>query len=178
MRNVPTPHEILKARLKPSDLEKFETAQTEISKIIHARQELRRLGIVRSETSLQGDYAEWIVCRWLGLEANLSFVERGFDAIGIDEKSRYQVKARMVKTWPTSTSFDFNDGEFEFDFLIGVFVSPSFEILGIIQVSRKHAKELSTKRIREDGTEDWRFRWNRKTSADPKVAKILWSETG
>ncbi len=63
-------------------LEKLELAQYIIRCYSASRQcltrlGLTRLGILRSERSLQGDYAEWLVAELLGLQLARSGVQKG-----------------------------------------------------------------------------------------------------
>ncbi len=58
-------------------LEKLELAQYIIRCYSASRQCLTRLGILRSERSLQGDYAEWLVAELLGLQLARSGVQKG-----------------------------------------------------------------------------------------------------
>lgn len=61
-------------------------------------------------------------------------------------------------------SFDFKDINLKFDYLVCVFLSPTFELLAVIHVSYKVVKELGTQ-IKTS----FRFRWNKQTAKDPQI---------
>ena len=56
---------------------------------------------------------------------------KGFDAR--DQGRKYQIKGRVVKTLGDNTSFDFKTLRNKFDFLVGVLLSPSMSLLGMIR---------------------------------------------
>ena len=155
-------------QLAGSAQEKLELAQYFIRCYSASRQGLARLGILRSERSLQGDYAEWLVAELLGLQLAPSGVQKGYDAIGSDG-AKYQIKSRVVASLTATTSFDFRTLESDFDHLIGVFFSPLLDVLGIIKAPYATvADHVST------NTNSVRFRWNRTTERDPRIEKLLW----
>jgi hypothetical protein len=111
---------------------------------VAAMTELRRRGILRSDNTPTGDYAEWIVARALGLslEGNST---AGFDAISGDG-TRFQIKARRLATAKSSRQLSAIrklDGD-PFDYLIVVLFGPEFNVLECwqipVQVVREHAK--------------------------------------
>jgi hypothetical protein len=62
-----------------------------------------------------------------------------------DRKGRtYQIKGRIVSGARASTSFDFRRPLRRFDFLVGVLMSPTFDVLAIIRIRyavvRRHAR--------------------------------------
>lgn len=61
---------------------------------------LRRRGILRSDNTPTGDYAEWLVARSLGLTLENNSTS-GYDATNPDG-TRYQIKARRLVTPKTS----------------------------------------------------------------------------
>lgn len=105
--------------------------------------ELQRRGILRSDNTPTGDYAEWIVSQALGLSLE-SNSRAGYDAIGLDG-TRYQIKARRLVTAKTSRQLSAlrNLDQDPFDFLIIVLFGPSFDVLECWQVPvnvvREHA---------------------------------------
>lgn len=153
-----------------ADQEKLDLAQYFIKSYLSSRQGLTRLGILRSERNLQGDYAEWLVSKLFGLQLTDSTVEKGFDAV--DSRGRkYQVKSRVVKDLQRNTSFDIADIENQFDFLVGVFFSQDFQLLGIIKVPYDIVKELGSQT-----TKRFSFRWSKKVAEDDRIEKLLWEE--
>jgi hypothetical protein len=97
--------------------QKRELAQHFIQCYLAARQGLTKLGILRSERTLQGDYAEWLVAELLRLRLTPSTIQKGFDAT--DRKGQiYQIKSRIVKSLDQSTSFNFADIAVSFDYLV------------------------------------------------------------
>lgn len=109
----------------------------------NAMTELRRRGILRSDNTPTGDYAEWIVSRALGLtlQGNSS---AGYDAISSDG-IRYQIKARRLSNARTQRQLSAirNLDNDPFDYLIIVLFSPEFDVMECwqvpIEVVREHA---------------------------------------
>lgn len=105
--------------------------------------ELRRRGILRSDNTPTGDYAEWIVSKALGLTLENNS-QSGFDAVdkaGI----RYQIKARRLTSSRTSKQLSalrnlHND---PFDFLIVVIFGPEFEVLECWQIPIEVVREYA-----------------------------------
>ena len=149
--------------------EKRDLAQYFIMCYIASRQGLTKLGILRSERNLQGDYAEWLVSESFGLQLEPNTVQKGYDATD-REGHTYQIKSRIVKTLQQSTAFNFARDETRFDYLIGVFFSPSFHVLGVVRVPYQAVRELGVQNANK-----FRFRWNRKTASDPRIEKLSWS---
>jgi hypothetical protein len=138
---------------------------------LSSRAGLKELGILRTERTLQGDFAEWLVGHLLDIRLSLSTVEKHID--GVDRAGRtYQVKSRVVSSMSQSTSFDFRGSEIECDFLAAVFFDRSFEVLAVLRVPRDVVVALST----TTGS-GLRFRWNRSCSNDCRVERIFWRET-
>lgn len=92
--------------------------------------ELRSREVVRSSNNPTGDYAEYLFCRAFGWmqEANSA---KGFDAIGPDGKTRYQIKGRRIhehnKSRQLSAIRDLDLGQF--DMLAGVIFDADFRVL-------------------------------------------------
>jgi hypothetical protein len=105
---------------------------------------------------LQGDYAEWLVSRFLGLDLSESTVEKGVDAKGPDGRT-YQIKSRIVGGLSHPTSFDISDPSFRFDYLVGVHFGLSLEVLGVVRVPYEAVMELSSQTA-----STFRFYWNRR----------------
>ena len=132
-----------------------------------SRHGLTTLGILRSERLLQGDYAEWIASRILGLTLATSGVQKAYDATDAAGRT-YQVKSRIVRSLDERTSFDITDITTPFDFLIGVLFTPSLEVLAIVRVSFDLAVKMgsATKTTH-------RLRWNRTNASDPGVEYLF-----
>jgi hypothetical protein len=138
---------------------------------LSSRAGLKQLGILRTERTLQGDFAEWLVSNLLNIRLSPSTVEKQID--GVDRAGRsYQIKSRVVSSMSQSTSFDFRGSEIECDFLAAVFFDRSFEVLAVLRVPRDVVIALST----STGS-GLRFRWNRSCSNDGRVERIFWRET-
>jgi hypothetical protein len=136
-----------------------------------SRHGLTTLGILRSERVLQGDYAEWIAARVLGLTLAHSGVQKGYDATDGSGRT-YQVKSRIVRSLEERTSFDITDVEARFDFLIGVLFTPALEVLAIMKISF----DAAVRRCNPTST-TYRLRWNRKSAADPDIEYLYRAET-
>jgi hypothetical protein len=132
-----------------------------------SRDGLKELKILRNERTVQGDLAEWIVARRLGLNVVPSTVMKDIDAVHPRTKKTYQIKSRIVQHTQQSTSFDFRGATPQFDYLVAVFFDLRFDVLRIIQVERDVVQELST-----TTASTRRFRWKRSVAADPRVKTI------
>jgi hypothetical protein len=133
----------------------FEDAKRALAAYRAARDELVRLGVIRSERSVPGDYGEWAAAVMLDLKLSSNAVEPGFDATDAAGRT-YQVKTRIVSDQNAATSFDMKDPGHAFDYLLGVFVSPGCDILGVIRVS---ASEVTIRSSKNKGSR--RLRWTR-----------------
>jgi hypothetical protein len=118
---------------------------------VAAMTELRRRGIIRSDNTPTGDYAEWLVASRLGLvlEANS---QSGYDAIGPDGV-RYQIKARRLATTKSSRQLSTirNLDKDPFDMPIAVIFGPAFEVLECWQIPIKVVREHTTYRAHVNG---------------------------
>jgi uncharacterized protein DUF6998 len=118
--------------------------------------QLRARGIVRSENSPVGDYAEYLAARAFGLTlvVNSGIGYDGIDANGI----KYQVKARRMTPWNKSRQLGairgLGTGADPFDQLVAILFEPEFGIqraaLMPIRVVRSMAK-------RHEYVNAWRF---------------------
>jgi hypothetical protein len=63
--------------------------------------------------------------------------------------------------------FDFGAIEARFDYLVGVFFDPSFEVLQMVCVPYEAVKEL-----RSPTASTFRFRWDKNNAQDPRVRRI------
>ena len=131
--------------------------------------ELQRRGILRSDNTPTGDYAEWIVSQALGLSLEGNS-KAGYDAIGSDG-TRYQIKARRLVTTKTSRQLSAirNLDQDPFDYLIIVLFGPAFEVLECwqvpIDVVREHAiwtKHVNGHRLHARGA----------VLSDPRVTRL------
>jgi hypothetical protein len=137
---------------------------------VASRAGLNELGILRTERTLQGDYAEWLCARSLNLTLSSSTVQRGIDARDAAGNT-YQIKSRIVRTLTESTSFDLASNELNFDWLLAVFFTRDFDALGVIRVPRTAVIELGTQT-----SSTFRFRWNRSAARHPRIERLLWHE--
>jgi uncharacterized protein DUF6998 len=158
-----------KFQLKESEASRsFAVAGHLIACYLSSRAGLKQLGILRTERTLQGDYAEWLVANFLNLKLSASTIEKHIDARDADGKT-YQIKSRIVSNISESTSFDFRSNEFTFDFLIAVFFDQAFDVLAILRVPRSVVLELS-----HENASRFSFRWNRSCATDSRVERIFW----
>lgn len=149
---------------------KLSLARHLIAIYLQAREGLKELEILRSDRTLQGDYAEWLVAEYLGIELSENPVQKGFDAVDAEGRT-YQVKSRIVGSMGSNTSFDFSDIDAHFDYLIGVFFDSAFDVVGMIEVPYEVVRELGTQTSRS-----FNFRWNKKTADDPRVKQLFGGE--
>jgi hypothetical protein len=157
-----------KPRLSKETTTTLRAARKFIRMYITARKGLKRLGILRSERNLQGDFAEWYVSKLLDLQLSESSVEAGFDATDRQGR-RYQVKSRVVGSLWQTTSFDFSDISKPFEFLVAVFLSTDLEPWVVIRVPYGVVKELG---YQTQST--FRFRWNSRVAADGRIERLIW----
>jgi len=148
----------------------FAVAGHLIACYLSSRAGLKQLGILRTERTLQGDYAEWLVANFLNLKLSASTIEKHIDATDTGGKT-YQIKSRIVSDMSQSTSFDFRSGELNFDFLIAVFFNQAFDVLAVLRVPRETVLALSHK-----NASTFRFRWNRLCAKDSRVERIFWRD--
>jgi|SRR5437016_1044208 len=137
---------------------------------LSSRAGLKELGILRTERTLQGDFAEWLVAHLLDLELSRSTVEKHVDASDTSGRT-YQIKSRIVTGMSDSTSFDFRSSELVFDFLVAVFFDPSLSVLAVLRMPRDVVTALS-----HQTASTLRFRWNRASVDDPRIERIFWHE--
>lgn len=150
--------------------ERQELAQYFIKCYLAARQGLRKLGILRSERTLQSDYAEWLVAALLDLQLARSTTQKAWDAKDAQGRT-YQIKSRIVRNLSQNTSFDLATIEEPFDYLVCVFFSPTLELLGVARVPYTVVRELGVQ-----NANNFRFRWNKRTASDNRIEKLVWPQ--
>ena len=128
-----------------------------IAQYLEAKQALKGLGILRTDRSLEGDYAEWLISNNLGLKLSESTIQKGYDATDISGNT-YQIKSRVVETLNHNTSFDIKNIDFEFDYLVCVFFSPNLKLLKLLKIPYKVVVQLGIQ-----NQSSFRLRWNVKT---------------
>jgi hypothetical protein len=153
---------------EPEARQSFAVASHLIACYLASRAGLKELGILRTERTLQGDYAEWLVGHLLNVQLNPNTVEKDFDAVDTAGR-KYQIKSRIVVSLSQSTSFDFRSDELGFDFLVPVFFDFNFEVLAVLRVSRETVVALS-----HQNSSTVRFRWNRSCAKDSRVERVFW----
>jgi hypothetical protein len=99
-----------------------------------ARRQLVDLGVIRTRRSLEADYAEWLMAEMFQLRLSPSSIQEGYDAFDV-AGLKYQVKARLVSSLSSSTSFDFSSTPHPFDFLLAVLLAPSLDLLAVLRVA-------------------------------------------
>lgn len=154
--------------MTPSFAKAQASARPFIRSYLAARKGLSVLGILRSERSLQSDYAEWLASKILHLKPAGSAVQAGWDAK--DRRGRtYQVKSRVVTELPATTAFHFSRPLPRFDFLVCIFFSKNLELLALVVVPRKVVVDLA-----RDNKQGLRFRWNQASAGDPRFRRVVW----
>jgi len=155
---------------KPEARDAFAVAGHLIQCYLSSRAGLKQLGILRTERTLQGDFAEWLVAHLLDLQVSHNAVEKHIDAS--DGAGRtYQIKSRIVTSMSDSTSFDFHSSELVFDFLVSVFFDPSFNVLAVLRVPRDVVAALS-----HQTASTLRFRWSRACADDSRIERVFWRD--
>ena len=128
-----------------------------IAQYLEAKNALKDLGILRTDRSLEGDYAEWLISNNLGLKLSDSTIQKGYDATDISGKT-YQIKSRVVESLNNNTSFDIKNIDFKFDYLICVFFNPNLKLLKLLKIPYEVVIELGIQ-----NQSSFRLRWNAKT---------------
>ena len=113
--------------------------------------ELRIRGILRTMNNPVGDYAEWLVASALGLKLAKNS-SAGHDAESEDGK-KIQIKARRIS--PTNKSRQLgvirNLDKGDFDELIAVIFSESYEVVEAVSIPHAAISEYSTHRSHVNG---------------------------
>lgn len=160
---------VTRSHLVPQSVARLQaSARSPIRAYVASRKRLAALGILRSERSLQSDYAEWFASKILHLKLARSAVEPGWDAK--DRCARtYQVKSRVVPGLPATTAFHFSRPLPRFDFLVCVFFTRRLELLALVVVPRNVVADLA-----RDDKQGLRFRWNQAAAGDPRILRVIW----
>jgi hypothetical protein len=162
------------ARLKGMKLrsrranESLRAAGPLVKKHVTARKGLRVLGILRTNRSLQDDYAEWLAAQMLSLTLCSNPIQKGYDAVDSGHH-RYQVKSRIVRSLQSTTSFDFNRSGSSFDYFVAVFFSEALDVLGVALAPRSVVQDYCT-----ETKSTVRFRWNSRTANDLRIRRLYW----
>lgn len=148
---------------EPDEVPNFGAVREALATYWSARRRLTDLGVIRSDRSVLGDFAEWLVCQMFGFQIAGSGVQKGFDATDAAGNT-YQVKARIVERLEQATSFDMKDPGHPFDYLLGVFLTPSSDVLAVVRVP--YAEVLARATINRGSR---RLRWTMATRDAPWV---------
>lgn len=135
----------------------MEEARGPLLRYRSARDKLRALGVLHTERSVLGNFAEWLVARCLRLHLVESNVQKAYDAVDRIGQT-YQIKGRIVSGLHTRTSFDFRRPTRGFEFLVGVLMLPNFDVLAIIRVPYRAVRRYS--RLNRNR---YSFRWTRRS---------------
>ncbi len=95
--------------------------------------ELRRRGVVRTKDNPIGGYAEWLVCKRLGLEQVQGVAQKSFDACDSNGK-RYQIKGRRSEANSVAFSPNRKLDQHGFDFLIAVIFHENYSVRLAVKV--------------------------------------------
>ncbi|CAA9213260.1 MAG: hypothetical protein AVDCRST_MAG93-123 [uncultured Chloroflexia bacterium] len=155
-----------------ADRDTLEEGRHLIRRYMDAKEGLKKLGILRSGRALQGDYAKWLVARFLGLRLSESTVEKGLDATDSEGRT-YQIKSRIVSDLSARTLFDLSDPRFRFDYLIAVFFDPELEVPGILRVPHEVVIELGSQT-----RSTFRLYWRGESSLDSRMERLFWKDGG
>ena len=155
--------------IEPNFNQKQELARDLIRYYLSARRGLTELGILRSERSLQSDYADWLAVELLALQLNTNPVE---DAGATDRTGcTYHIRSHIVEDLQQAASFDFDSLPAPFDYLVGVLFSVDLDVLAVLLIPYKVVCELG-----RQSDSEFRVPWNRQTAAHPQIEKILWKD--
>ncbi len=98
-------------------------------------------GICRTANNPVSDYTEWLVCKTLNLTRETSS-KQGYDAVGNDDKKKYEIKARRLSKKNGSRQLSAIrdiDGE-HFDFVVAVIYNAPFEVMQVLKIPREVIK--------------------------------------
>lgn len=128
-----------------------------IKEYLTAINQLEKLGVVRTQGEIIGDYGEWLAAKKFKLNLAKSLVNKNYDATDSHGKT-YQIKTRVVKSKNSATSFDFRNNLGEFDYLIVVLLGgETLEPFYITKIPRQFVKKHIYK-----NQDNYRFRLNKK----------------
>jgi hypothetical protein len=129
------------------DLESLLAQLTDAEVFAHwatTMRELRRRGLIRTDKSPLGDFAEWLVARKYGVALEERAANSGFD-LRKDDGTRVQVKPR--KFTATGYTGHYGDmaklGEHRFDEVVGVLFEEDFSLRGAWVTSYERVVELA-----------------------------------
>ncbi|OGN25938.1 MAG: hypothetical protein A3B17_01355 [Candidatus Yanofskybacteria bacterium RIFCSPLOWO2_01_FULL_45_72] len=144
-----------------------------IKEYLTAVNQLEKLGVVRTQGEIVGDYGEWLAAKKFKLNLAKSLVNKDYDATDLQGRT-YQIKTRVIKSKNSATSFDFRNDLGEFDYLIVVLLGEeTLEPFFITKIPRQFVKRHIYK-----NRKNYRFRWNKKIteliSGQAKSFKKQW----
>jgi hypothetical protein len=149
------------------DRDVYRAAQKAVRQHIAARNQLTRLGVLRSGRAVQSDFAEWIASTALGLRLSSNAVQESYDATDSHGR-KYQIKARVTSSLEASTSFDFRKKPRGFDFLVSIFFDGQYGVLGVAKIPCSVVVTLGSQTKGR-----FSFRWNSRTRNDPRIVWVV-----
>ena len=105
---------------------------------------LKELGVIRTNGLPPGEYAEWLVCRELGLEQHHDPSNKSYDAIDKDG-IRYQIKCRHFNGAAGNRIIGMTKGN-DYDFLIVIYLSKEFDVVEAWKIPYSIAAEYMPNR--------------------------------
>ena len=152
-------------KLKKKDREKFRIAQYFLNNNFKSRDGLKEIGVVRTNKLAHAEYAEWLVARLLKGKLAQSSVNKGFDVKALENKKKikYEVKSRLISIGHKNPAFHAEvekvNNKKPFDKLACVFLTPTFDVLGVFTITYGALIEVGEK----DNKRKFRrsLRWNK-----------------
>jgi hypothetical protein len=152
--------------LEGEDLDEVKDA---VRDYVAIRSRLKRLGVLRSNRELQGEFAEWFAAKLLGLRLLPPF-HRGHDAVDPVSGARYEIKCQQVPNLSGGTTFSFERDLGDFDWFLAVLLSPKMEPWAVVRIPRSHVDAYAT-----TSDKHRHFRWTEEHFRKRGV-KAIWLE--
>jgi hypothetical protein len=159
------------------DREIFQIAQYFLKSHFNSRDGLKEIGVVRTNKLAHAEYAEWLVAKLLNGTLPKSSVNKGFDVEVLENKKKikYEVKCRLIDKLNKNPAFHVkikkDNNRKPFDHVACVFLTPTFEVLGVFTITYDALIEVGEKDKRDEFRRS--LRWN-KTNINKYKKHIEW----
>ena len=159
------------------DRQTFKIAQYFLNNHFKSRDGLKEIGVVRTNKLAHAEYAEWLVAKLFKGKLAESSSNKGFDVEVLKNKKKikYEVKCRLIDKLHKNPAFHVRiekvNNKKPFDYVACVFLTPTFEVLGVFKIKYDALIEVGEK----DNKREFRrsLRWN-KTNRKKYMKHIKW----
>lgn len=128
------------------DKENLEIAQFFLKSHIITREGLKKIGVIRTNKLAHAEYAEWLVAKLFNAKVADNNVQEGYDVIYEKNNTtiKYEVKSRLVDSCDSYTAFHVKLGNEKFDHLACVFLTTTFDVLGVFTMTYEALQQVGT----------------------------------